>query len=366
MKNLIKKTNPNPTKGLSLDKNKSIDIVNESNVLTCGSICSGIGAFEQALNNISTTHINKYMVEIDNFARRTYEANHTVEHMYEDLTQLNPTSIPYVDLLMLSLPCQSFSMQGKRGGFNDTRGTLTFDALKIVKESKPKYIIFENVKGIINHDKGETFEVIKGAFEELDYKIYYQVLNSKNFGSAQNRERLFLVAIRKDIKYGYEFPEINNTIKSVNSYIKTGINYSEHIFDASKRVPFITKRKTDIIKPYQLPHIKYSSDKRICSTKGIAPCIVASSAKTKFYDTKNKLFRYLTLEEMAAIQGFPANFKFPVSNTQKKKQIGNSITVSVLEAIIKNLLSNITPPSKPVNKIPVKVQKTANNIANTQ
>ncbi|WP_434658559.1 DNA (cytosine-5-)-methyltransferase [Sulfurimonas sp. NW9] len=341
MKNLIKKTNPNPIKGLSSYKNS----LNESNILTCGSICSGIGAFEQALKNIGITHINKYMVEIDKFARKTFEANHTVEHTYKDLTQLDSTKMPYVDLLVLSLPCQSFSMQGKRAGFDDTRGTLTFDALKVVKETKPKYIIFENVKGIINHDKGNTFEVIKAAFEELDYKIYHKVLNSKYFGSAQNRERLFLIGIRKDIKHGYDFPEINETIKSVNSYIKTGVDYSAHTFDASKKVPFPTKRDTDIIKLWELPHIKYSADKRICSTNGIAPCIVASSAKTKFYDTKNKLFRYLTLEEMAAIQGFPSDFVFPVSNAQKKKQIGNSITISVLEAIIENLLLHIKPTS---------------------
>ena len=366
MKNLIKKTNPNSTKGLSSDKNKSVDSVGESNILTCGSICSGIGAFEQALKNIGIAHINKYMVEIDKFARQTYEANHTVEHMYKDLTQLDSLKMPYVDLLMLSLPCTTFSMQGQRAGFNDTRGTLTFDALKIVKETKPKYIIFENVKGMVNHDKGKTFEVIKAAFEELDYKIYHQVLNSKHFDSAQNRERLFLIAFRNDIKNGYKFPEINGPIRSVNSYIKTGVDYSAHTFDATKRVPFITKRKTDIVKPYELPHIKYASDKRICSTKGIAPCIVASSAKTKFFDTKNKLFRYLTLEEMAAIQGFPTNFKFPVSNAQKKKQIGNSITVSVLEELLKNLLLNIIPPAKPVKKISTKVQKLVNNTKATQ
>ncbi|MEN4046329.1 DNA (cytosine-5-)-methyltransferase [Sulfurimonas sp. NWX367] len=341
MKNLIKKTNPNPIKGLSSYKNS----LNESNILTCGSICSGIGAFEQALKNIGITHINKYMVEIDKFARKTFEANHTVEHTYKDLTQLDSTKMPYVDLLVLSLPCQSFSMQGKRGGFNDTRGTLTFDALKIVKETKPKYIIFENVKGIINHDKGNTFEVIKAAFEELDYKIYYQVLNSKHFGSAQNRERLFLVAIRKDIQHGYHFPEPQSNRKSVNEYIEINKNYSCCLYDASKRVPFNAKRVTDIIKLWKLPHIKYASDQRICSTEGIAPCIVASSAKTKFYDTKNKLFRYLTLEEMAAIQGFPSDFVFPVSNAQKKKQIGNSITISVLEAIIENLLLYIKPTS---------------------
>ena len=370
MKNLIKKTNPNSTKGLSSDNNKSVDSVNESNILTCGSICSGIGAFEQALKDIGTTHINKYMVEIDKYARKTFAANHTVEHMYEDLTKLNPTNIPYVDLLLLSLPCTTFSSQGLRKGFNDTRGTLTFDALKIVKETKPKYIIFENVKGMVNHDKGKTFEVIKAAFEELDYKTHYKVLNSKHFGSAQNRERLFLIAIRKDIKHGYTFPEINETIRSVNSYIKIGVDYSAHTFDATKRVPFITKRKTDILKPYELPHIKYASDKRICSTKGIAPCIVASSAKTKFFDTKNKLFRYLTLEEMAAIQGFPTNFKFPVSNAQKKKQVGNSITVSVLEELLKNLLLNIIPPAKPVNNSKEKqtisllqTLKTANNVS---
>ena len=312
---------------------------NQQNVLTCASICSGIGAFEKSLSNLMITHTNEYMIEIDKDAQKTYLANHNVNHVYDDLTKVNPKTIEYADLILLSMPCQSFSNQGLRRGFNDTRGTLTFDALRIVKEQQPKYVIYENVKGLVNHDGGNTLKVILAAFNELNYKVKYKVLNSKNFDSAQNRERLFIICVRDDIDQEFFFPEINPVTKSITDYIKKGADFSEHLYDASGRVPFGAKRDTDIIKLYKLPHVKFASDKRICSSNGIIPTIVASSAKTKIVDFVNGgIFRYLTLNEMAAIQGFPADFKFPVSNTKKKRQIGNSITVSVLEAIIKNLL----------------------------
>ena len=325
------------------DKTESVldNTNNNENILTCASICSGIGAFEQALTNLNIVHTNQYMIEIDKDARATYLANHSVNHVYEDLTKINSKTIEYADLILLSMPCQSFSMQGKRKGFYDTRGTLTFDALNIIKHKKPKFIIYENVKGLVNHDGGNTFQVILESFKDLKYKVKYQVLNSKNFDSAQNRERLFIVCIREDIDQEFFFTEPNSVTvtKKISDYIEKGADFSKHLYDASGRVPFGAKRDTDIIKLYKLPHVKFASDQRICSTEGVAPTIVASSAKTKFVDMVNGgIFRYLTLNEMAAIQGFPADFKFPVSNTKKKRQIGNSITVSVLEAIIKNLL----------------------------
>lgn len=343
MKNIIASSKEIKTQVVSPDTN----ILNNNNIKVA-SICSGIGAFEQALKNRSIPHTNEYMVEIDRYARLTYLANHYVNNVYEDLTKLNPKKLTYVDLLFLSFPCQPFSNQGLRRGFNDTRGTLTFYGLNIVKIYKPKYIIFENVKGMLSHDKGNTFKVILAAFKELGYNVKYEVLNSKNFKTPQNRERLFLVCIRKDIKQEFEFPKPNPVTTAVNDYIEVGADYSDCLYDATGRVPHVTKVKTDIVKLYQLPHIKFSSDRRICSTDGIAPCIVASSAKTKFYDTKNKLFRFLNIDEMAAIQGFPQDFEFPVSKTQKKKQIGNSITIPVLEAILENLLPEYIPENSQV------------------
>lgn len=312
----------------------------ELKVLREASLFSGIGATEVATKNSGIRHTNQYIVEIDKFARQTYLANHSVHKVYKDITTIDIKELKKIDLLTISAPCQSFSMQGKRQGFLDkTRGTLIFNALEIVKEHKPKWVIFENVKGLCSIDSGESFETILLAFKELGYKTKYQVLNSKNFGSPQNRERVFIVAIREDLNQEFKFPEPSAVNTCVNDFISDGkdIDYSDLIFDSSNIKVLPQTKKRDIKTVYELPHIKYASDKRIISSDGISPCILSGS-QAKFFDTKNNLFRYLTIKEKSLIQGFNEDFKFPVSKSQAKKQLGNTITISVMEAILKNLI----------------------------
>lgn len=249
---------------------------------------------------------------------------------------MDPAELDDIDMFVFGSPCQSFSTQGKREGLEDTRGTLIFYGLNIIKEKQPKYFIYENVKGILNHDGGRTFAIIKKAFDELNYDIYYQVLNAKHFGSAQNRERLFVGGIRKDIGQDFTFPKPDDVSSCIDDFISAG-EYKDYIFDATKREVAIEKKKTDIKKVFILPHLKFNADKKIYSTKGISPCLTSSN-RSKFYDVKNNIFRYLTETEMQHIQGFSASFIFPVSNTQARKQIGNSIYVGVLNEISKMLL----------------------------
>lgn len=310
----------------------------KSNKLTCGTLFSGIGSFEQSLKNLNIDHTNEYMCEINKFSRETYLENHSVNNVYEDITKLNTKTIPKVDLLVWGSPCQSFSIQGYRGGLEDTRGTLVFNGLEVIQKTQPSYFIFENVKGMINHDSGQTFDTILNSFEELNYKIKYQVLNSKNFGTPQNRERLFIVGIRNDINQEFEFPTPQPVTKCVNDFIKDGVDYSNYIFDSSKIQPFTQKRVTDIKKTHHLPHLNYESDRRVMSTNGISSCFLSGGLRGRFHDTKNNIFRHLTEQELTEIQGFPSDFKFPVSNSQIRKQIGNSIYVGVLEEILKNLI----------------------------
>jgi len=310
--------------------------------LSCASAFSGIGAVEQALKNIGVSHTNEFMIEIDKFARKTFLENHSVNNVFEDITAVDTQNLSEMDLFTFGSPCQPFSSQGKRMGMEDTRGTLIYNGLKVIKDKQPKYFIYENVRNLVTNDNGHTFKVIKAAFGELDYNIKYEILNAKNYGAAQNRERLFIVGIRKDVKQTFEFPKPQPVSNCVNNYISTAKDIKYKLFDASNRVAFNEKRATDIKKPFQLPHVSYLADKRIVSSEGISPCLTAigSGSKTKFYDTKNKLFRYLTEDELVGIQGFPKDFKFPVSKTQQRKQLGNSIYVGVLEEILSSLLSD--------------------------
>lgn len=305
--------------------------------LRVGTAFSGIGAFEESLKQLGIKHENKFMIEIDKFARQTYLANHDVDNVYDDITKLDPAELDDIDIFVFGSPCQSFSMQGNRRGLEDTRGTLVFYGLNIIKEKQPKYFIYENVKGMLNHDGGRTFAIIKEAFDELNYDIKYEVLNAKHYGAAQNRERLFIVGIRKDIDQDFTFPKPSKVNLCIDDFVSVG-EYKDYIFDASTREEIKSKNQTDIKRLFILPYLKYESDKVIYSTKGISPCLLSGNVRPKFYDEKNKIFRYITETEMQHIQGFSPNFILPVSNRQVRKQIGNSIYVGVLNEISKMLL----------------------------
>jgi len=185
-----------------------------------GTFFSGIGSPEQALLNLGIKHEFEFACDIDKFARETYLKNFDCKNMYNDITALDMKDLSYVDLLVFGFPCQAFSMAGKRGGFEDTRGTLFYDALRYLKVHKPRYFIAENVKGLLSHDSGRTFQTIIDClastintqmtlmpFDNLGYHIHYKVLNTKDFGIPQNRERIFIVGIRDDSDNNFRFPK---------------------------------------------------------------------------------------------------------------------------------------------------------------
>jgi DNA (cytosine-5)-methyltransferase 1 len=193
-------------------------------MIKIGTDFSGIGAPEQALKKLGVEHKCMFACDVDKYAKKSYLANYNPEVFYDDIKTRDHKNAPYVDLYVAGFPCQAFSIAGRRKGFEDTRGTLFFDLLQYLKEKKPKYFILENVKGLLSHDKGQTFNVIidslaksvnkkirGGLFSEnqgenLGYHIYHKVLNTKNFGIPQNRERIFIVGFRED-KHSFKFPK---------------------------------------------------------------------------------------------------------------------------------------------------------------
>jgi DNA (cytosine-5)-methyltransferase 1 len=157
---------------------------------------AGIGGFRFGME--SAGHECVAFCEIEKFARASYKAIHNTEGEIElhDITQVTDDeirSIGHVDAICGGFPCQAFSIAGNRRGFEDTRGTLFFEIARFASILKPKYLFLENVKGLLNHDKGDTFEVILSALDELGYDVEWQVLNSKDFGVPQNRERVFII-----------------------------------------------------------------------------------------------------------------------------------------------------------------------------
>lgn len=173
---------------------------------------SGIGAIEHAFQRLGLNCEIVFAGDIDDKCKKSYFANYeiTEEQWHSDIHELDAT--PYlgkVDLFVGGAPCQAFSMVGKRKGFEDTRGTLFREFARVVKECQPKVFIFENVKGLLNHDGGNTWEVIRHTFEDYcGYHIHFQVLNSKDYGIPQHRERIFCVGFKEETDFC--FPMYNS------------------------------------------------------------------------------------------------------------------------------------------------------------
>lgn len=171
---------------------------------------SGLGSPEEALKRLQVKHRVAFACDRDKYAKASYLANHNPAIFYDDITTRNQVEAPYSDLYIFGFPCQEFSLAGNRKGFEDTRGTLFFNSLSYIKEKRPRVLTGENVKGLLSHDKGRTFSVIRDALaitvngqmnlhkydDCVGYHIFYKVLNSKKYGIPQNRERIFIVGFR--------------------------------------------------------------------------------------------------------------------------------------------------------------------------
>ena len=436
--------------------------------LKVGTFFSGIGSPEQALLNLDIPHEIEFACEIDKYARETYLKNFTPNNMYEDVTALDMKKAPPVDLLVFGFPCQAFSLAGRRGGFDDTRGTLFYDALRYLREHKP---------GLLSHDNGKTFRTIIDCiaktennqyslmpFENLGYHIHYKVLNTRDFGVPQNRERIFIVGIRDDEDNNFSFPSGTHLKLKLKDILEESVD--EKYFLSQKMVDGIYKSKFMERKPMQtdgvcktlkvggdtpcfkddrvIVHSLYprssktgkggvghlekedgtsycldtgsnqavevksgalrtfprtsNPDKdredgrkkqleirsddvansitthqcdslvvkqlnpskesggvqpyqqnRVYDVNGISPALVSELGGERSHNIEvltsvNRIhkntghIRRLTCVESERLQGFPDNFTAGVSDTQRYKQLGNTITVDVIQRVINNLL----------------------------
>lgn len=171
------------------------------NKLKVLSLFSGIGAFEKALHNLGIDYELVAFSEIDKYAIKSFCVIHNIDESLNigDISKVDKSSLPDFDLLVGGSPCQAFSIAGQRRGFEDTRGTLFFEYVDTLKHKQPKFFVFENVKGLINHDKGKTLDIIAQSFSEVGYRIDMELLNSKYFDVPQNRERIYIIGIREDL-----------------------------------------------------------------------------------------------------------------------------------------------------------------------
>ena len=307
---------------------------------------AGIGGIRIGFEQIFKDNINfVFSSEIDTYAQQTYEANFH-ETPYGDITKIDERDIPKHDIVLAGFPCQAFSIAGKKLGFEDTRGTLFFEVARIIKYHKPKVVFLENVKGFVGHDKGKTFKIVKNTLESLGYKVFYKVLNARDFGVPQNRERIYIVCFL-DHSIEFEFP------KSSIDGIKVG----------DILLPKVDNKYT-ISDKLWAGHQRRKKEHQ-ARGNGFGYCLFdenssyTSTISARYYKDgseiliaqKNKNPRKLTPREAARLQGFDDSFIIPVSDVQSYKQFGNSVSVPVIKAIAKEIIKHLFLDIKKNKKI---------------
>jgi DNA (cytosine-5)-methyltransferase 1 len=295
---------------------------------------AGIGGFRLGMESAGHKCIG--FCEINKFAMTSYKAIHNTEgeielHDITSVTDDEVRAIGHVDVICGGFPCQAFSIAGNRRGFEDTRGTLFFEIARFASILKPKYLFLENVKGLLNHDKGNTFETILSALDELGYDVEWQVLNSKNFGVPQNRERVFVIGHLRGERARNVFPIIGKNAKSDNQQSKIEIvGNTKNPNGTSKGFGSVVYNSNGLVGT--LLARDYKEPKQIAIQKtGESQGVVEPDFR----------IRKLTPRECWRLQGFP-DWAFDKaqevnSNSQLYKQAGNSVTVNVIEAIAKKM-----------------------------
>ena len=296
---------------------------------------AGIGGFRLGLE--ANGHKCIGSCEIDKYARKIYAKNFGSEPEYKDARDINTTELPDFDILSAGFPCQSFSIVGNRQGLEDTRGTLVYEIFRIAREKQPSILLLENVKGLLSHDKGKTFEVIIQSLDEMGYDCEWQLINSKYF-VPQNRDRIFIIghlrwsSSRKILPLG-QFNPVN--VKPREQLYATDECSSTLTATYWKGYgggrPMIAEPKIKVLS---------NSDRdtyRIYSTDGVARTLRAGvgglGKMTGVYKTSDYHYRKLTPTECERLQGFPDGFTSGVSDTQRYKMLGNAVTVTVIKSI---------------------------------
>ncbi|NQX84083.1 MAG: DNA (cytosine-5-)-methyltransferase [Mycoplasmataceae bacterium] len=348
--------------------------------LNIATVFTGIGSFEWSLKRNKIKSNLVFASDIDKYAKMSYEANFT-EHdnydWYDDINEIDGKKYAgKVDILVGGSPCQSFSSIGKRGGLNDDRGNLVFSYINLISEVQPKAFIFENVKGITTHDKGKTWEIILESFRKLGYHISWEILNSKDYGIPQSRNRVFLVGFKDEVS-NFKFPKKIDLETKMFDFLE---KYTEDKYWLSEKgIKYVTdssrlkKKLTQIdgevmlcqvknqqgnligdfvseeyIKKYVLSEkLQKTVLKRGTTDYPIAKTILSSSHKSHYASQDNYIslnngrIRRLTPREVLRLMGFDDDFKIVVSDTQAYKQAGNSIVVNIFDHLVPLIIKQL-------------------------
>lgn len=323
---------------------------------------AGIGGIRMGFDRAFATDIKTvFASELDANAQKTYQINYQDNFKIAgDITQISEQAIPKFDICLAGFPCQAFSIAGKRKGFDDDykglcRGTLFLDVARICEYHKPKVIFCENVKGLVNHNKGTTFKIIQKTFSDLGYKVFSKILNSKDFGVPQNRERIYIVAFRKDIApNSFAFPEPTDDSKKIRDIIEQKPVPAKYYL-SDVYLETLRKHKARHLAKghgfgYEIRQWDSIAGTIVCGGMGRERNLLVDKRQTNLVPTTHikghintEGIRKMTPREWARLQGFPDSFKLPLADIHLYKQFGNSVTVNVIEAIAKEIKKVLMP-----------------------
>lgn len=299
---------------------------------------AGIGGIRQSFESNGGKCV--FSSEIDSFAKFTYYTNFGAVP-FGDITKISADSIPQHDILCAGFPCQPFSHIGKREGFeHPTQGTMFHEIIRIIENKKTPILFLENVPGLINHDDGNTLQVIIETLQDMGYKVQHTVLDASHFGIPQKRKRFYLVAFL-DHSIQFEFPKPPMIFKDIGEVLETditGYSISEHL---QKSYLF----KKDDGKPAIVDKNSTGAIKTLVSTYHKIQRLTGTFVK----DGETGV-RLLTTNECKAIMGFPENFSIPVSRTQMYRQMGNSVVIPVVTKIAEQISIALKKSKEKVKK----------------
>lgn len=348
-----------------------------------GTSFSGIGAIEQSFKRLGLKTEILFAGDTDSNCKKAYFANYNIseERWHNDIHDFDATPFKgKVDLFVGGAPCQAFSLRGKHGGFEDTRGTLFREFARVVIECQPKLFIFENVRGMLYHDKGNTWNVIKKTFEDdCGYQVYFQVLNSKDYGMPQGRDRIYCIGFKKETDFKYPAPiKLERKMydlledKIADKYflkekgfrfITQSVNHTKSYTQINGAIQLCQKRNQQFnwhgdfvfhpftnesnqpsefmsiiheVKDAQESYYIDNVEQRTIYPDGNGNHVMRRNQKVSC-DSSKGWFRKLTPRECLRLMGFDDSFKIVVSDTETYKQAGNSIVVDVLIALLKQL-----------------------------
>ena len=324
-----------------------------TNHLTFIDLFAGIGGIRLAFEACGCKCI--FTSEWDKYSQQTYSANFN-DQPRGDITKIVEHEIPSFDILTAGFPCQPFSSIGLRQGFaHKTQGTLFYDVARILAHHRPKAFLLENVPGLVSHENGRTIATIFDALRDIGYDVWYQILDSADFGLPQTRKRIYIVGLRVDdsrdpilcrpnsddlslfhdmnLRKRFSFPVGSNTKTGIGKFLESGV-FGHSI---SKHLQKVYLFKVNDGRP-ELVDVNSS---------GVVKPLVASYHKIQrltgtFVKDGETGIRLLTARECKAIMGFPNDFVIPVSRTQMYRQFGNSVAVPVVKAIAKQIIEAIS------------------------